>query len=289
MPYAWFGGCKINHYLPQYETASRAVLAKLGVGVKDLEFNCCGYPIRDQDFQAFMLTAAANLALADNAGLDIVTPCKCCFGNLRKAQYLMDRYPRLDSVVKKRLADMGVTLKGNPRIRHMLQVLDQDVGASAIKEQVSRPYQGLKIAVHYGCHALRPSVITQFDEHPLAPTIFERMVEVTGARSVDWKKKLECCGNPVMDKNPELAGALTAGKIDSARQAGADYLCAACTYCQIQFDQVQAREALPLENGEGLPSLLYPQLLGLSLGLAGNELGIAENQLDCSGVTDYLT
>jgi heterodisulfide reductase subunit B len=32
-------------------------------------------------------------------------------------------------------------------------------------------------------------------------------------------------------------------KLESAKQAGADYACTACTYCQIQFEQNQQSAA----------------------------------------------
>jgi len=50
----------------------------------------------------------------------------------------------------------------------------------------------------------KASKITQFDD-PVAPSIFDKLVEVTGAKSVDWTRKLECCGAPVLGVNDELS------------------------------------------------------------------------------------
>ena len=85
MEYALFLGCKIPYFVPQYETATRSVCSELGVGLIDIEFNCCGYPVRNLDFDSFLLSSARNLALAEQAGLQITTPCKCCYGSLKKA------------------------------------------------------------------------------------------------------------------------------------------------------------------------------------------------------------
>ena len=54
MEFALFLGCTIPARLNQYESSSRAVLEKLGVGLVDIrEFNCCGYPLRNIDFKVF--------------------------------------------------------------------------------------------------------------------------------------------------------------------------------------------------------------------------------------------
>ena len=85
MKFALFQGCKISFYLRDYGTSTRSVLLALGINLVDMEFNCCGYPIRHLHFLSFILSAARNLALAEREHLNIVTPCKCCYGNLKQA------------------------------------------------------------------------------------------------------------------------------------------------------------------------------------------------------------
>lgn len=124
---------------------------------------------------------------------------------------------------------------------------------------------------------------------PLAPTIFEELVTVTGARSDDWSMRLDCCGNPLWGRNNKLSLDLMTKKLTNADQAGADCLGAACTYCQFQFDTVQEAELVQKGNTKGLPSILYPQLLGLSLGLPAETLGIEGNKIDISEVQNFLS
>jgi len=131
----------------------------------------------------------------------------------------------------------------------------------------------MKAAAHYGCHALRPYGVTHFD-NPMAPTIFERLLAPTGVTVVDWPMRLECCGNPLAGKNDMLSKKLTHKKQQNASQAGANVLVTACTYCQIQFDTDNLCNS-PEEQTPSIPrALLYPQLLGLALGLAPKDLGI---------------
>jgi heterodisulfide reductase subunit B len=287
MKYALFLGCNIPARVEQYDASARAVLKQVDVQLTDIrEFNCCGYPMRNADQKAFLFSSAVNLALAEKAGLDIMTLCKCCFGSLKEAAHVLQGDEDLQAEINSMLADRGLKYDGKTRIKHFLSVLYHDVGVDTLKSKVSAPYKGFKSATHYGCHGLRPSKVTQFDD-PVAPSLFDKLVEITGAKSVDWTSKLECCGAPVLGVNDDLSTTLTERKLTDGKKAGADYLCSACPYCHLQFDTVQ--EMMVSNNGnDPLASVLYPQLLGLSMGIDEKTLGIEMNRLDISGVTSFI-
>lgn len=289
MKFALFLGCTIPARLQQYELSSRAILDKLGVEPVDIkEFNCCGYPLRNIDFKASVLSAARNMALAEKEGLDMIILCKCGFGMLKKASSLMKEDPSLKDHVNGILEKEDLNYKGDTQIKHLLSVLYHDVGLDSIREKVTRPYKGLKIAAHYGCHALRPSEVTEFDD-PVNPTLFEQLVEATGAESIDWQARLDCCGAPQFGINDDLSMDLMEKKIAGAKEAGADYICDACSYCHIQFDTVQGIMNKERGNSSTLPPILYSQLLGLSLGIDGESLGIGLNRMDIASVEKFLS
>jgi len=285
--YALFLGCNIPARVEQYDASARAVLKQLDVQLVDIrEFNCCGYPMRNSDKKAFLFSAAVNLALAENAALDIMSLCKCCFGNLKEAEHILAKEGKLQEDINKLLTERGLQYTGKFQIKHFLSVLYHDVGLDTLKSHITKQYQAINIATHYGCHALRPSRITQFDD-PVAPSIFDQLVEVTGAKSIDWPSRLECCGAPVLGVNDDLSTRLTEKKLADAKKADAKYLCSACPYCHLQFDTVQ--QMMVSQNGnDPLAAILYPQLLGLSMGLDEKTLEIGMNQLDISGVTAYF-
>jgi len=287
MKYALFLGCNIPARVVQYETAARAVMRKLGVQLIDnRDFKCCGYPVRNLDRKAFLLSASENLARAEKLGLNIMALCKCCFGSLKEAESFLKEDGDLQEEIKHDLAQKGLQYEGKFEVKHFLSVLYHDVGLDEIKSNISQSYRGLKIATHYGCHALRPSKVTGFDD-PVAPSLFDKLVEVTGAQSIDYKSKLECCGAPVLGVNDDLSMDITAKKLTNGKKAGADYLCAACPYCQLQFDHVQ-KMMMSRNGSEALASIVYPQLLGLCMGIDENTLGIHMNQLDITEITSFL-
>jgi len=276
--YAIFYGCKIPYFLEHYATSTQAVLANLDIELVDLPFTCCGYPTRNIHFPAFVLSAARNLSLAEKHHLSILTPCKCCFGSLKHADRFLHENQSLRNEINDILAKEDLQWEGNLDIKHLLSVIHSDVGIPKLKDKIKHSFKNVKIAAHYGCHALRPGNVTQFD-NPLAPTIFEELIQVTGASCVDWSMRLQCCGHPILDKNKPLSLDLMQKKVNDAHFAGADYLCVACTYCQIQFDAIQSSEKLQNVKQMTKPSLLYSQLLGLSLGLSESDLGLSQNHL----------
>jgi heterodisulfide reductase subunit B len=288
MEFALFLGCTIPARLNQYESSSRAVLEKLGVGLVDIrEFNCCGYPLRNIEFKVFLLSSARNLALAEKKNLNVMTLCKCCYGSLKKADYLMKENDSLRKEVNHTLEREGLRYEGGIEIKHLLSVLHKEVGLGLIKEKIEKTFKGLKIATHYGCHALRPSQVVGFDD-PVAPSLFDQLVEVTGAESIDWPTKLECCGAPLWGINDGLSMDLTVKKLTDGKQSGADYLCAACPYCHIQFDTVQKMILSQRNLDHPLPSILFPQLLGLSMGIDREALGLKMNEVPISGIEKLL-
>jgi heterodisulfide reductase subunit B len=288
MKIALFLGCNIPARLSQYETSTRAILGRLGVELADIkQFNCCGYPIRNIDYKTFALVSARNLALAEKNNLNLLSLCKCCYGSLKKADHLLKEDAFLRQEINNILKKEYLEYRGDVEVKHLLSLLYHDVGTGVIKEKIEKPFSGLNIATHYGCHALRPSQIVAFDD-PVAPTIFDQLVEVTGAESISWPAKLDCCGAPVWGINDDLSMDLTEKKLTDGKQSGAEYLCAACTYCHIQFDTVQKMILSSRGNNLNLPSVLYPQLLGLSMGMDGKTLGLDMNQLSIDTVEDFF-
>jgi heterodisulfide reductase subunit B len=289
MKFAFFLGCTVPARLPQYEASSRAVLEKFGIGLVDIkEFNCCGYPIRNTDYKAAILASARNLALAESKHLDMLVLCQCGFGMLKHADYHLKKDPGLKKEINALLQREGMSYEGGVEIKHLLSVLHHDVGIETIKKKVSKPFQGLKIATHYGCHALRPSEITQFDD-PVNPTLFDDLVEATGAESIDWQARLDCCGAPLFGVNDDLSMDLMEKKVANARESGADYLCVGCPYCHIQFDTVQTMLHRERGGNHLLPPILYSQLLGLSLGMESRVLGVRLNKIDIPGIERFLS
>ncbi|MGD8543289.1 MAG: CoB--CoM heterodisulfide reductase iron-sulfur subunit B family protein [Desulfobacteraceae bacterium] len=285
---ALFRCCVTSLRLQHYESATDAVLGALGVVCDDLKaFGCCGYPLKNFDLKAYLLAAARNLALAEKNYLDITTSCNCCYGSLKQAQQMLAEDAGLLREINAMLSKEGLYYRREVQVFSLLETYHELMGAGAIQKRLKATYDGLQVATHYGCHLLRPSNVVAFD-HPLAPKKFDALVALTGAQSIPWDTKLECCGSPMAGVNDTLAESLGRAKLDAAGRAGAALVCVICPYCQIQFDWIQAR-AEQADQADGLPpALYYHQLLGLCLGIDPRQLGLTDRQLQAAGLQAAL-
>lgn len=277
MKLAFFQGCNIPIRIEQYALSAEAVLQKLGVQLEIIEeFTCCGYPVRNVDEKAYILPSVRNMAIAEKRGLDIMVICNCCFASLQKARHVLAKDRQLADEINTLLAREGLHYKGTTNVKHFLTVLHQDIGIEAIKKQLVNKYTELNLSVIHGCHILRPREVTTFDDS-FVPKITDEIIGAIGAKSLEWRGKLECCGAALAGINNELSTILLKEKVDGARSAGAEYITPVCSYCHLQFDTAQENISTAASGGEVLPVLLLPQLLGLCLGIDAQILGLEKN------------
>lgn len=276
MKYAFFQGCNIPVRIEQYADSTRAVFNKFGVELVELrEFNCCGYPVRNVDEKSYILPSVRNLAIAEKENLDIAVICNCCFASLMKAKNVLENDQELLGEINSILAKEDLHYSGKAAIKHYLDILYSDIGIEKITAKLVYKVRDLNIAVIQGCHVLRPREITGFD-NSFVPKITDALVKCTGAENLEWQGKLECCGAALAGINDNLCHTLLLEKTEGAKKAGAQYITPICSYCHLQFDTNQPN--IVQEEQDILPVLLYPQILGLCLGLSAEELGIGMNR-----------
>jgi len=288
MKLAFFQGCNIPIRIEQYAVSATAVLNKLGVQLEVIdEFTCCGYPVRNVDEKAYILPSIRNLALAEKAGLDIMVICNCCFASLQKAISMAAGNPALAEELNEVLAKDGLHYSGSVTVKHFLTVLHDDIGLEAIRKQLTGMVSDLSLSVIHGCHVLRPREVTKFDDS-FVPKITDELLALTGAASLDWNGKLECCGAPLAGLNSEVAEALLNEKVDGALSAGAEFIMPICSYCHLQFDTTQPNIRDQHADQRVLPTLLMPQLLGLCLGIDPKILGLEQNTTIDAGHVEQI-
>lgn len=280
--YAYFWGCQIPARLPFMEKSTRLVLERLGVEARDLDgFTCCPEKalVKNLSHEGWLLAAARNLALAEAQGLDIIAPCNGCYGTLKGAATELNDDHALRASVNERLAGVGLQYKGHIHVRHLIEVLHDEVGVVKIRAALETPLTGLRVAVHNGCHLTRPSTAVHFDD-PLHPVKYDALVEALGATSIDYHTKMMCCGGAlgnVGEADDSLA--LTRKKLLEVQSRQADCLTTVCPSCFMQYDQ---KQYIAQRQGENLhvPVFTYPELLGLTLGFTPQELGLDMHRVD---------
>ncbi len=234
-----------------------------------------------------LILAARNLALAEQTGLNIITLCPGCAGTLKKVNKILKEDKALREQINGHLKESGLELKGTVETKHILQVLTEDVGLEKIKKAVVNPLTMLKVAEHVGCHLLRPRDIIGFDE-PEDPQTLKTLIEATGATCLDYADETECCGAPSVGVSDKVALQLARDKLNNVKAVKAQALITICPFCHIMFDTNELRIERMFSETYGIPVLHYPQLLGLAMGMAPEELAFNELRVDTSKMLQVI-
>jgi heterodisulfide reductase subunit B/heterodisulfide reductase subunit C len=274
--FAVFWGCTIPARFPFIEKATRVMFDDLGARIHELEgHTCCpeGTLVKANDPDAFYTTAARNLALVENAGLDVVTPCNGCYSTFKECQSHLKTHWREAEVINERLATEGLHYSGKINIVHFVEWLADSMGAGLVASGAKKNFWGMRIAVHYGCHLLRPQPAVRWDD-PLNPTKFEDLVRALGATVVDYPTKMQCCGG-ALDRVGERDSSLAfcRRKLHDLQNHDVDALIVGCPSCFQQFDLNQAALQRANEN-VNVPILYLSELIGLAYGHEPEELGL---------------
>ena len=155
--YASFLGCQIPLRLPSIEIASRKVFSKLGLKTVDLlGYSCCPEPVisRLLDKTAWLAISARNLAIAEELNLDLMTLCNGCYETLVETNEILRNEPEEMEKVNVILGRFGKRYNGGVEVKHVVEVLYEDVGFKKIMDNIVKP-QKMQVALHYGCHMYR--------------------------------------------------------------------------------------------------------------------------------------
>jgi len=273
---------------PQMELAIRRTLPNLGVELVDVDgFTCCPDPIyfKARDKMKWLTIAARNLAVAEETGLDIVTMCSGCISTLKEAQYLLAEDQALKDEVNKRLKRINKEYKGKVKVSHAVVVIRDDLGLDVVKKSVKRSLEGITVAIHYGCHILKPSQIMHVDDADY-PSILDDFVVAMGATPLEHHEKLLCCGKGCMDD--ELPLDMTEAIFSSIEKGGADCMGLVCPTCFSSFDLGQIMISRKRGKNYNIPVIYLFQLLGLAQGLGPEEVGLHTHRVKADKVLEKI-
>jgi len=283
-----FWGCMMPLKYPQMELAIRRTLPNLGVELVDVDgFTCCPDPIyfKARDKMKWLTIAARNLAVAEETGLDIVTMCSGCISTLKEAQYLLAEDQALKDEVNKRLKRINKEYKGKVKVSHAVVVIRDDLGLDVVKKSVKRSLEGVTVAIHYGCHILKPSQIMHVDDADY-PSILDDLVAAMGATPLEHHEKLLCCGKGCMDD--ELPLDMTEAIFSSIEKSGADCMGLVCPTCFSSFDLGQIMISRKRGKNYNIPVIYLFQLLGLAQGLGPEEVGLHTHRVKADKVLEKI-
>ncbi len=288
--WALYMGCVIPNRLPHMEVAMRETLRHFEIKTHDIEgFTCCPNPLTLQhiDHHASLAISARNLAIAEEQGMDILTPCNGCFEMLKSAAVCLQNDKELLEKTNVILAKTGHEYKGITKVKHFIQLLFEDIGLGTIAESVVHPLTDLTVAVHVGCHILRPSNLLNVDDAK-RPSILHQLVHALGAKTVSYPDEMDCCGYGTRPADRDLPLKMTGIKLENMKRAGAQALVLICPACSLQFDLMQRLAMRDSDDKTPLPVFYYPEILNLALGTPPERLGFEHHRVNVDPVLSKL-
>ncbi|MBD3254846.1 MAG: CoB--CoM heterodisulfide reductase subunit B, partial [Candidatus Lokiarchaeota archaeon] len=165
MEYDLFLGCVIPARLPFLEVSSRKIFEKLDIKLNDVDsFSCCPDPtgVEQIDRNTWLALGARNLSLSNKNNGGIISFCSGCVETLKGVNFHINKEESLKTQVNAILKKVGKRYDGSTNVKHFAEVLYENL--DKIRENVIKPLDGFKVAVHYGCHYLRPSEIINWDD-----------------------------------------------------------------------------------------------------------------------------
>jgi heterodisulfide reductase subunit B len=278
MKYAYFPGCSLESTAKEYDLSARRVMRALGVELEELQdWNCCGASAAEIRGRLLALVLPArNLALAEaavhNGNHQLVASCSACFVNLRK----VDEMAKTDAVPLDKINQVlnveGLHYAGQIQVRHLLDVIANDVGAEAIAARAKRPPDGLRVAPYYGCQTVRP--YSPFDAAYL-PETMDTVLAALGVQVHPNPLKAACCGGTLSTTKRDVGLKLVSDLFRAVE--GADCIVTVCPLCQMNLESYQGQVSKQLGQSLDMPVLYLTQLMGLAFGLPEKDLGLKHN------------
>jgi heterodisulfide reductase subunit B len=278
MAFSYYPGCSLEGMNKAYDKSARLVSRALGIDLAELnDWNCCGASayMSIHEVRAHLLSAR-NLAIAEKEKKDLVVVCPACLTTLTKTNHYLAEDPKFKRTIGAALKAADLQYFGSVKVRHLLEVIVNEIGENEVKARIKRKISGLKVAPYYGCQLTRP--FGEIDDKEF-PTILDTLLKWIGAQPVDFPLKAKCCGGLLMMTNEEVALGLNRNLLDCAAQNGAECIVTICPLCHMNIETYQDDVNKMFGTKFKLPALYFTQLMGLAFGFSRKELGIDEEMI----------
>jgi len=258
---SYYPGCSLHGMAAEYDESIRAVCQALDVSLAELaDWNCCGASSAhfvDDDLAVRL--SARNMAIAEEAGRELLVPCAACFHRLKHAdKELREDAPRW----------LETPYEGKAEIYHVNDFFDRPELLAAVKKKVIQPLKGLAGVAYYGCLSQRPPKVTDA-KHPENPVAMDDLMRLIGMEARPWSYKTDCCGASLALTRTDVVHKLSGDLFEAAVEAGAECMVTDCPLCQSNLD-MRERD-IEAERGAqfGLPVFYITELMALAFGDSG--------------------
>ncbi|TAK72915.1 MAG: heterodisulfide reductase [Betaproteobacteria bacterium] len=278
--YAFYPGCSstLRGSAANYLVSVESMCEKLDIKMTQIpDWNCCGASISyaGSSELARHVLSARNFALSDKhlPGQDIVATCAACWLGGRETIEKLDASSQLLADTNEALKEAGLEYKPGTEIRHMVEVLVEDLGYEELGKPVVKPLEGVKVAGYVGCQTNRPfGIAGESFENPM---YLDKLIETVGGEPIpEYEEKVSCCGGSLAFCEPEKAEKQIKNIVESAYDHGADMICTPCPLCQANVEVYQSEINRKQGTKLNMPVVYYSQLLSTAYGGTLKQAGL---------------
>jgi heterodisulfide reductase subunit B len=296
---AYYPGCALKERSSHLDVSARIAMEKLGIELDEIDqWTCCGAvpPASEERIMNLIAPVRILRKLRDSGETSMVTICDFCYNVLKRANYRMQ-----NDLIKRRRVNAFLNdddprreyieqvvydkpeYAGEVKVMHLMEYLRDVIGYDSIRESLSAPLEGLRIAPYYGCIMLRPGEEIGLDS-PENPSIIEGFISSIGAEPVKYPYRTECCGSYLSVSDPDASANVCRRIITSALDRGAEAMVVSCPLCFYNLETRQRAIADKWPEFTGIPVFYFTQLLALALGLPADDLGFDRHSSDVASV-----
>jgi len=268
MKYFLYGGCSLEASGKNYMVSLEPVCEALDMEFEEIDdWNCCGASISYAGGNELSIKAlnARNIAIAESTGgYDIVAPCSSCYIQMIKTNHELKENEQLRNQINEILKEGDLSFKGSVNVRHIMDVLYNDVGIENIRAKTVKPLNGLKVAGYVGCQSVRP--YGEYDSVE-KPKVHDLLLEAIGAAPVSFPKKLQCCGSGIFLPEMDNCLALVRGILEDALENGAELISTVCPMCALNLEMYQDKINARFGTKFDVPVVYLTQLMAVAFGM----------------------
>lgn len=280
---AYFPGCSLKTVDRAYDVSTRLIAQDLGMNLVEVQdYSCCGAgELKGEGLKSHFLPGRNLGHLLEQGQSEVMVSCNVCYHELSRTAYAWGQDRKTAEAINGMLASADEPpITRTPSVRNTLEYLVSVVGLESIRQRVTKPLTGLKVAPYYGCLYHRPgqmvSSIQIAGEDTEHPHFMHDLLSALGATVVPHPAETVCCGGKNLLSDETLAGRLTGRILSQAKESGADVLSLMCPKCAGGLDALQFRAIASAGESARLPVVYYTQLIGIAFGHSAQEVYLGD-------------
>tara|TARA_B100001996_G_scaffold379487_1_gene365314 strand:+ start:639 stop:1499 length:861 start_codon:yes stop_codon:yes gene_type:complete len=266
LKYAYHPGNVSHSSAPEVNDTMIPLARSLNIELVPLDgATSCGAGIIRQANKRLQLTLnARTFAMAENMGLDIITPCATTSGNLNEDLQTLNNDPILLAEVNTVLSKTcGLQLTGSVKVYHLLHILVDEVGLDKVSLAVKNPIN-FNIAGYYGPNMQQLGMCG--GDNPFDPSYLEKLIKAVGGNPVDWDSRTQSVGVPGLFSEEPTVLKQAANVIMDAKDEGAEIIVSACNLSHSVLDVYQGKASRQVNYPINMPIIHMTEMLDFAFG-----------------------